>query len=268
MLNILFNPKRAERHPLEMGLIGFFYASLSILLSVWIFPDYSSLVMVFLTVLSCLYVVQGILRIEESKEKDYNSEEWLLGEHYKVLTFLLFLFIGFVFAFAFWTLILPPDTVATLFTMQQSVVEGIREMVATGDATSGEAFSLILFNNFKVLFISLVFAFFYGAGAIFILAWNASVMGFVVGDLARQTLGFVALPIAFTKYFLHGIPEMLAYLTISLAGGVIYIAAWRGDFLKQGRLRRLVLDSVILVALSAILLVVAAVIEVYVSPLI
>ncbi len=268
MPHILFNPKKAERHPIEMGLLGFFYASLSILLSAWIFPDYSSLVMVFLTVLSCLYVVQGILKLEESKEKDYLSEEWLLREHSKVLTFLLFLFIGFVFAFAFWTLVLPADTVSVLFNMQGDVVEGIRGMVATGDATSGEAFYIILFNNFKVLFISLVFAFFYGAGAIFILAWNASVMGFVVGDLARQTLGFVALPIAFTKYFLHGIPEMLAYLTISLAGGIIYISAWRGDFLKQGRLKRLVLDSVILVVLSAILLFAAAAIEVYISPLI
>ncbi len=268
MVNILFNPKKAERHPIEMGILGFLYASLAILLSAWIFPDYSSLVMVFLTVLPCIYIVQGTLRLEESKEKDYLSEEWLLREHSKVLLFLLFLFIGFVFAFAFWTLVLPAETVSILFNMQGGVVEGIRDMVATGDATSGEAFYLILFNNFKVLFISLVFAFFYGAGAIFILVWNASVMGFVIGDLARQTLGFVALPIAFTKYFLHGIPEMMAYLTISLAGGVVYIAAWKGHFLRQGRLRRLILDSAVLVVLSAIFLLAAAAIEVYISPLI
>ncbi len=268
MYNILFNPKKAERHPIEMMLIGFFYASLSILLSVWIFPEHSSLVMVFLTVLSCLYVVQGALRREESNELDYKEEGWVLRQHWKVLILFLFLFLGFVFAFSFWTLVLPVEKVSVIFNMQESVVEGIREMVTTGKVTSSEAFSIILINNLKVLFISLVFAFFYGAGAIFILSWNASVMGFVIGDLARDTLGFVALPVAFTKYFLHGIPEMFAYLTAALAGGIIYVALWKGDFAKQGRLKRLVIDSVVLIVLSILLLVVAALIEVYVSPLI
>jgi len=268
MYNLLFNPKKAERHPIEMMIVGFFYASLSILLSVWIFPEHSSLVMVFLTVLSCLYIVQGALRREEYNERDYKSEESVLKHHSKVLFFLLFLFFGFVFAFSFWTLVLPVEKVSVLFSMQESVVKGIREMVATGNATSGEAFTIILVNNFKVLFISLIFAFFYGAGAIFILSWNASVMGFVIGDLARDTLGFVALPIAFTKYFLHGIPEMLSYLTAALAGGIIYVALWQGDLMKQGRLKRIVIDSLVLIFLSAVLLVVAAVIEVYISPLI
>lgn len=268
MYNILFNPKKAERHPIEMMIVGFFYASLSILLSVWIFPDYSSLVMVFLTVLSCLYIIQGALRREEYNELDYKSEGWVLRHHSRVLLFLLFLFFGFVFSFSFWTFVLPVEKVSILFNLQESVVKGIREMVATGNVTSGEAFNIILLNNFKVLFISLIFAFFYGAGAIFILSWNASVMGFVIGDLARDTLGFVALPIAFTKYFLHGIPEMLAYLTAALAGGIIYVALWRGDLMRRGRLKRLAIDSLILIFLSAFLLVLAAVIEVYLSPLI
>ncbi len=268
MYNILFNPKKAERHPIEMMLVGFFYASLSILLSVWIFPEHSSLVMVFLTVLSCLYVVQGAVKREESNELDYKDEGWLLKHHWKVLVLFMFLFLGFVFAFSFWTFVLPVEKVSLIFNMQESVVAGIREMVTTGKVTSSEAFSIILVNNMKVLFISLVFAFFYGAGAIFILSWNASVMGFVIGDLARDSLGFVALPIAFTKYFLHGIPEMLAYLTTALAGGIIYVALWKGDIVKQGRLKRLVIDSIILIFISIILLVVSALIEVYVSPLI
>lgn len=268
MASILLSPKRAEKHPVEMGILGFLYTSLAIALSAWIFPDYASLVMVFLTVLPCVYIVQGVLRREESKEKDYLCEEWLLKEHSKCLIFLLFLFLGFVFAFAFWTLVLPHETVSLIFELQNSVVQGIREMVATGNATSNEAFWIIILNNFKVLFISLVFAFFYGAGAIFILVWNASVMGFVIGDLARQTLGFAALPIAFTKYFLHGIPEMLAYLIVSLAGGIAYIAAWKGHFLKKGRLKRLILDSIVLVLISAALLFIAAAIEIFISPLV
>lgn len=268
MFNILFNPKKAERHPFEMMLIGIFYSSISILLSAWIFPEYSSLIMVFFTVLSCLYVVQGAIRIEEDKEQEFKSESWLLREHYKALSFFLFLFIGFVFSFAFWTFVLPNEKVSVLFSLQESVVEGIKSIIATGKVSSKGTFFMIFFNNFKVMLISLIFAFFYGAGAIFVLAWNASVMGFVIGNLARNTLGFIALPVAFTKYFLHGIPEMLAYLTTALAGGIIYIAIWGGDFLKQGEAKRIIIDASVLIVISLVLLLIAALIEVYISPFI
>ncbi|MDP2925171.1 MAG: hypothetical protein Q8N99_06730, partial [Nanoarchaeota archaeon] len=78
MFNILFNPKKAERHPLEMMLIAIFYSSISILLSIWIFPEHSSLIMVFFTVLSCVYIVQKAIKIEEDKERSYKSELWIL----------------------------------------------------------------------------------------------------------------------------------------------------------------------------------------------
>jgi len=266
MLNILFNPQRAQRHPIEMMFIGIFYSSLSILLSLWIFPDHTSLVMVFFTVLSCIYVVQGSIRLEEDKERDYKSEKWLLKEHFRLLNFLLFLFIGFVISFSFWALVFPAEKVSVLFGLQASVVEGIKSMVATGSIVKGSAFFIILGNNFKVLFISLIFSLFFGAGAIFVLVWNASVMGFVIGTLAKNTFGFLGLPVAFLKYFLHGIPEMFAYLMISLAGGIIYVALWKGDFFQEGRAKKILLDTFILFIISALLLVVAAFIEVYISP--
>lgn len=260
MFKILFNPKKAERHPIEMVFIGIFYSSLSILLSAHLFPEYSSLVMVFLTVLSCLYVVQGAIRIEEGNEKSYKSEEWLLKKHSRLLIFLLFLFLGFVISFAFWSVVLSDEKVSVLFEMQSSVVEGIRSMAGTGKAIGNDSFFIILFNNFKVLLISLVLAFFYGAGAIFIITWNASVMGFVIGNLAKKTLGLVALPIAFTKYFLHGIPEMLAYLTVALAGGIIYISIAKKDFFEPGKAKKILIDVFILFLISVFLLVIAALI--------
>jgi uncharacterized membrane protein SpoIIM required for sporulation len=125
---------------------------------------------------------------------------------------------------------------------------------------------LIFFNNLKVLLISLLLAFFFGAGAIFVLVWNASVMGFVIGELARNTLGIFALPVAFTKYFLHGIPEMLAYLTVALAGGIIYVFISRRDFLKPGKTKRVLIDTLVLIGISIGLLVIAGLIEVYISP--
>ena len=107
MIKILFNPKRAERHPFEMFLIGLFYSSLSIILSLWVFPEHASLFMVFFTVISCIYIVQGAIKREESKDLDYKSEKWVLKSHIKTLKFFLALFLGFVFSFTLWAFLLP-----------------------------------------------------------------------------------------------------------------------------------------------------------------
>lgn len=275
MFKLLFSPKRAERHPLEMMLVAIFYSSVSIMLSLWIFPAQASLVMVFFTVLSVIYVVQGAFKIEENKNKKKVGEQKLLKQHLKVLVFILFLFIGFVFSFSFWTFMLPNEKAEILFSVQNSAVQNVRAVIAgaSAEVVSGHVVSVnglapILINNLKVLLVSLIFAFFFGAGAIFILAWNASVMGYVIGNLAKNTLGIIGMPIAFAKYFVHGIPEMLAYLTVALAGGIIYIAVWRGDFFNPERNKRMMIDVAVLILISIFLLIVAALLEVYVSPII
>lgn len=267
MLNVLFNPKKAERHPIEMMFIGIFYSSISILLSSWIFPDYASLVMVFFSVLSCLYVVQGAIKLEESKDKrNRKSEKWLLRQHSKLLMLFLFLFLGFVFSFTFWTIVLPNNMVTNIFNLQASVVEGIRALVGTGNLTGNSSLFIILMNNMKVMMVSMIFALFYGAGAIFILAWNASVMGFVIGEITRNKIGISALPIAFFKYFLHGIPEMLAYFTMALVGGIIYVAIVKGDFFNTKVRMKIVKDLLVLIVVSFVFLLIGALLEVYVSP--
>jgi len=264
MLSILFSIKKAERHPIEMMFIGFFYASISILLSLLILPEHSSLVMVFFTVVSCLFVVQKAIIVEETRDRDSNSEEKLLRGHAKALYFLLFLFLGFVSAFALWTIILPYEFVSTSFSLQSSAIREIRTL--TGNVFADNSFSVVLYNNSKVALISFLLALFYGAGAIFVLVWNASIMGFIIGDLARNTFGLASLPAIVSKYFLHGIPEMVGYFTAALAGGILFISIVRGDILVEPK--RIAFDICILIFISVALLVIAALIEAYVIPII
>ena len=262
LLHVLFKAKRAERHPLEMLCIGFVYASLSVLLSLWIFPEYASLVMVFLTVMSCLYVVQNALILEEKKERLVGSERTLLKTHMRTLLFLMFLFMGFFLGFMVWAIVLPTDVAAVSFSLQEASANRIQAI--TGNSVTSDSFMRILANNFKVLAFSLIFALFYGAGAVFILAWNASVMGFVIGQLAKNTFGFIGLTLLFGKYFLHGIPEMLSYFTAALAGGIVFVSVVRGDLYTGWK--RTLLDVTLVLAISLIFLVLAALLEVYVSP--
>ena len=267
MLDLLFNPQKAERHPFEISIIGMFYSSLSIVLGLWIFKESTSLAIIFLTTMSCIYVVQGAIKMEEKKEKNWNKEAWLLKEHKSIAVLILALFIGFTFSSALWAFFLPQDISQTVFQLQGSSVEQIK--LITGKAIDASAtFTNIFNNNIKIILISLIFALFYGAGAIYIIVWNASVMGFVIGSVAKETFGLVALPIAFTKYFLHGIPEMLAYILASIAGGILYFAFIKGDLTDKLRLKRIILDTISLILIAILLLIFSAVLEIYVSPLI
>ena len=100
VLELLINPKSAERSPWEMFFLGAVYATIAILVSMWIFPDNESLVMVFFTVLACSYLVQRTFRLEEKKDQKLKKETSRLREHAKALSFFMFLFLGFTFAFS------------------------------------------------------------------------------------------------------------------------------------------------------------------------
>jgi len=269
LLQILISPKKANRHPFEVAFIGFFYASLSLVFSIWVFPEYSSIVMVFLTVISCLYIVQGSLIIEEVKQNRDKKEEWILREHSKLIILLVSLFLGYLLAFVSWSIILPKETAITAFSMQSDIIESIKNSrdSITANVINPTDFSIIILNNLRVLLFSFVFALFYGAGSLFILVWNASILGFLIGSLAKHTLGLTSLPLLFTKYLIHGIPEMLAYFIASLVGGIIFIKIVRNDF-NNSNMKRTLFDLGILIVISLLILVLAALIETFVTPFI
>lgn len=282
VFEMLIGPTKAERKPWEMFFIGLFYASLALFLSNWIFEKYASLVMVFLTVLAPLFLIQNTLRLEEKKDKEISSEIILLKEHSKALGFFMFLFVGFVIAYAFWYLVLPSHMVANIFGIQIDTIETINDLASAHLSFSGAPtlLSQIFLNNAKVLFFCLLFAFFYGAGSIFILAWNASVVGAAMGSFVRTGLATIARDIGFIglshylstfslgvlRYFTHGLFEILAYFTAALGGGIISIAVARHEFGTE-EFKHIALDSLDLIVLSVFMLFFAALIEVYVTPL-
>ena len=286
VLETLINPANAERKPWELFFIGAVYSSVAIFLSTFIFKQYAGIVMVFLTTLACAYLIQRILRMEEKKDNNkIITELHLLKEHGKALTVFIFLFLGFVTAFSAWYTVLPSEMAHSIFEVQENTIQCINSGTAqgclTGMQTSVQStFSKIFLNNIKVLAFTLIFAFFYGAGAVFILVWNAAVVGTAIGIFVRNSVGTAAVNIGLTsiasyfaiystgvlKYMTHGIFEILAYFMAALAGGIISIAVARHSF-KSPEFRKVLLDSVDLIALSAGTIFLAAVVEVFITPL-
>ncbi len=264
----LVNPLSAEKRPWEMFFIGMIYSSLAIVLSLYIFKEYASLVMIFLTVLASIPILYAAARIEEKKDLVIESKFLLLKEHSKALSFFMFLFVGFVVSFSLWYVFLPDDTTTILFKAQVKEIASVHRSMATGNAidTLG-AFGAIFFNNIMVMAVALLFAFFYGVGAIFILTWNASIIGAAIGNfvVASQSHIATAFPMGLLRYSLHGIPEMLAYFMAGLAGSIISIAISRHDF-GSGKFKKVVVDSLDLMFMAVLVLFVAALLEVFVTP--
>ncbi|MEK6835288.1 MAG: stage II sporulation protein M [Nanoarchaeota archaeon] len=271
VLESLIFPVKAENKPWELFFLGLLYASVGILLSLWIFRSEASMIMVLLTVIAVIPLVYRTFKREEKKDTIVRGERNLLREHGKALKFLMYLFFGFIVAYALWFVFLPQDTSFSLFRVQLNTINQINSNVA-GNAISNGILFRIFFNNLKVLFFAMLFAFFYGAGAIFILTWNASVIGAAIGEFSRDkisTLGSYAfsIPFAIGRYMTHGVFEILAYFVGGLAGGIISVAIINHD-INSDKFKIIMKDSLDLILISVALLIVAAFVEVFVTPII
>lgn len=279
VIESIIGPKKAEKNPKEMFLYGILYGLVAVLLSLWIFGDQASLIMVFLIVLASIPLVYRTFRLEEKKDEKIKQESTLLKEHTKALSFLMYMTLGIILCLSLFFIFLPEDAVNNLFKSQLKTIQEINANVNSGYATKGAFLIPILANNVKVLLFSVLFSFFYGAGAIFILAWNSSVIATAIGAFMRKNITTYATTIGFTKvagyfhifsfsilrYLTHGIFELLAYFIGALAGGMISIAVIRHDA-GSDKFKRVMKDAFTLFLVAVMVLILAAYIEVFITP--
>jgi len=280
VLETIINPITAERKPWEMIFIGLAYSLVALGLSYWVFHEYISLALVFLTAMVSVPLIYNIINLEEKKDVVVSDEKTLLKEHNKVLSLILFLFLGFTITFAVCYTILPNDLAQQTFSAQTQTITTINSEVTGNFYNSLGTFSRILSNNIKVLVYCLIFAFIYGFGAIFILTWNASVIGVAIGNFIKlgiskgaNLLGFAAVAnyfhavsLGFLRYSIHGIPEIAAYVIGGIAGSIISVAVVKHDF-RTKKCENILLDSSTLIIIAVVILFLAAILEVYVTPL-
>ena len=257
VLEYIISAKTAEREPWEMFFLGLIYTSVAVPLALWIFPSQASATAILFVVIASLPIVLSLFRHEEDV-----AEKQGLKHHKATIPFFVFFFLGLVLAFTLWHVFLPAELSAKLFSTQENTISEI-----TGNAiASGVSFNTILVNNFKVLAIAVILSVLYGAGAVFIFAWNASVIAAAVGAVVRN-LGHAAIGVGLLRCLLHGVPEITGYFMGGLAGGIISFAIIRHRF-KSKKFSKALLDAADLTLAAIILLVVAAFLEVNISPLI
>jgi len=281
MIEMLVKPKRSERRPWELFFVGLFWASVALLLVTFVFGkdsilrEGSGLLVVTFTVIACMPYMYYLIKLEEGKDIEISNSGKLIKEHSKALYALMWMFFGFVVAFSFWYIVLPNYTphnfnfqVRTFCAINNPTnfdecvsQHGIASV--TGSATKSNLIMNIFANNIYVLIFTILFSLAFGAGAIFILVWNASVIAAAIGIFTKSNL--INLPMGLARYMIHGIPEIGAYFIGALAGGIVSVAVIRKD-LHGERMWKILQDSLILVIIAIIILFLAALLEVFITP--
>ena len=279
VVEYLLNPLKAEKKPWEMFFIGFLYTSIGMFLSLWIFRNESSLIMVFMITIAALPIFYNTIKLEESKDMIIDKESIILREHNKAISFFMYLFIGITIASALWYVLLPTSTINQLFDKQTGTIQSINNQVSGNVIYNLSISWKIFFNNFRVLAFSILFSFIFGAGAIFILTWNATVIGAAIGNFIRSNISnytgslglleagnyFHVVSLGLLKYAIHGIPEIAAYFYGGLAGGIISVALIRKHY-KTKKFQVIMRDFSELLLIAIGFLIAAAFLEVYVTP--
>ncbi|HLC77876.1 MAG TPA: stage II sporulation protein M [Candidatus Nanoarchaeia archaeon] len=282
MLESLINPKRVEKGPWKMLFIGLIYGSLSLLLVQWFFAGdivlskFSGMIVVAFCVMFSLPFMYFLMRQEEEEDETVEGFFSVWKMHQDAIYAFMWLFLGFIISFAVWYMILGDSN---LFNAQIETycminspgnIEGcvqrydIESVGATGAATKELRFLSIIENNVYVMIFTLIFSLIFGAGAIFVLAWNASVISAAIGIFTNYDLKDI--PFGLLRYMIHGFPEIAAYFVTALAGGIFGIGVIRNG-VKSPKFLRIVENVVILLFISILILIVAAVIEVYFTPI-
>lgn len=283
MLETIINPKKVEKGPWKMFFIGLIYASLSLLLVHWFFSDdpnlsnASGMLVVLFCIMFSFPFMYFIIKREEKEDEEVEGIFSIWQAHKDAIYAFMWLFFGFVVAFSFWNIVLQ-DANLLNFQIQTYCqinspgdVSGCVEQYSsgkinlTGASISGIRFLSIVENNVYVMIFTLIFSLIFGAGALFILVWNASVIAAAIGIFTKYNLSEIPLGIA--RYAIHGLPEIAAYFITALAGGIFGVGLIRHGIHDKKFLK--VLENVItLIFLALLILIVAALIEVYITPLI
>ncbi len=130
VLESLLFPIKAEKKPWQMFFLGFLYASVGLFISLWIFRDQASLVMVFMITTAALPIFYNTMKLEESKDLLIDGESQILKEHNHAITFFMYLFVGMTFACALWYSVLPTEVVNSVFDKQVGTIQAINNQVS------------------------------------------------------------------------------------------------------------------------------------------
>ncbi|MFH0835848.1 MAG: stage II sporulation protein M [Candidatus Micrarchaeota archaeon] len=272
VLEGLLDPKCIEENPLPLIVLSIVFVSISIPATLFINlgAEANSLLLILLVAIPSIPLILQLFDYDEKCiERNRILGSRTLARHAPTLIVLVAYFLGLTIAFTAWFVFLPAAQTQNVFASQINELHSIQGTVVSGKSVAQFelAFETIFLNNLKVLGLILVFSLLYGAGAVFIIIWNASIIGVFLGSIAKEQLiigaqgaAITGLSVGAAGLIPHGFFELLAYLTAALAGGILSSSIVRKQFGKP-LFKQISYDSVKLIGWSIVFLAAGALIE-------
>jgi len=253
VLESLIKVKVGLKSPVQIFLASGIITLFSFIISALIFGKDVGLYSVFLITIGLVPITSklNLLAFKISKKSKPSNVISIFGYYKEIIVAYAAIFCGITLVLSILYLILPAEIAEITFRTQINEIRAIR-----GYFSLGGTFQTILINNLGVLLVCFIFSFVYGAGAIFILTWNASILSTAIGMTAKAIGGLYAIPLAVMVYFPHGSLEILAYFLGAIAGGIASNTIIRNKLGKS-----IIWDVAFLLSLATLLLLLGATIE-------
>ncbi|MFA6048748.1 MAG: stage II sporulation protein M [Candidatus Micrarchaeia archaeon] len=260
VLELLVSPHKAKREPWDLAILAFVFVSVGVGLRVML-PSMDGSPVVFAMVPAIPLLWTLLVREEREDEEFHRHNRGFFDYHADLIEIFGFFFIGASIAYTAWYVLLPPETAAAVFESQLDEIKLVQGAMsaATAAAFKPETFQLLFYHNLQVLALMFVFSLVYGIGSIYLLLWNASVIGVFVGTYVHSG-GLAGVINAILGLIPHGSLEIIAYFIASISGGILSVAIARHRW-QHPEFKYVMLDVLLLAAVSVILLVLGALLE-------
>jgi len=243
MLEEILKENLVEKRPEYALALGILFSTIGLAVSVLMFKESPSFPAVFLTTLAAAPIA---MKLRPTKGDFVRKYEHMI----KVYAYLFF---GMAISFAIWFAILPSAFTEVLF--KEQLLKFTVGYFSFGTAN----FVSIVLNNIGLLLFFFLLSLFYGSGSMFLLSWNASILGVMWGNTVKSALAIFnpSLFIVNTiKAFPYLFPEVIAYFLAAIAGLMLSI-----NFAQKGKFNRTYKDSMMVLLVALVLIVIAGFVE-------
>lgn len=265
MLEQLYDAEFLKQKPIYAFLLGIAYSVIAIGASILMFPQDPALISVL--IVSVLFL-PSLYNLSILAEKEQKKERGVLKTLYSQKQFIkvyFYAFFGMFLVFTFFSTIMPALATNVLFREQLSIIGG----PAGGAVFSSGLFASLFANNVKILLLCFSVSLVMGNGAIFLIAWNASVWGTIFGVIARTgalAMGknpFIYLLLILISVLPHVILEIGSYIFATISGTQLSEGILKEKF-GSSSFRNMMMINAVILLMAIIVLFLGAMVETFV----
>ncbi|MFH1234207.1 MAG: stage II sporulation protein M [Candidatus Diapherotrites archaeon] len=289
VLESLLEEESLLKFPLYALFLGFVFSSVSMWIAFMSFPGSASILSIAFITMTIIPLVHRVFLVEEeASAKVCAHHRNFVERNFDLIKIYAWFAVGVIASYAIWYMLFPSEpssicldkgqcisipTRNVVFKEQGTALGRIAMIAPGGGATSvaraaqqiGGAcgndfwcwFNLIYSNNASLLVLAVFLSVLFGAGALFLIIWNASIVGVLIGQnavAANHLMFFSLLP--------HGIPEFAGYFLGAISGGLISVALVKKKYYPH-EFQMIARDSFLLLVIALFSLLVGAAIEAF-----